>query len=46
MPDSFNQSFEQLTGNKPFPWQAIGTPKERVCVQAFSLVTLKTYTRS
>jgi len=21
MPDSFNKSFEQLTGNKPFPWQ-------------------------
>lgn len=21
MPDSFKQSFEQLTGNKPFPWQ-------------------------
>lgn len=21
MPDSFSKSFEQLTGNKPFPWQ-------------------------
>ena len=21
MPDSFKKSFEQLTGNKPFPWQ-------------------------
>ena len=46
MPDSFSKSFEQLTGNKPFPWQAIGTPKERVCVQACSFVILKTNTRS
>jgi hypothetical protein len=21
MPDSFNKSFEQLLGSKPFPWQ-------------------------
>lgn len=42
MPDSYEKQFEILTGNKPFPWQALALPNYEIRRRSHFLFNLKT----